>query len=399
VAQLRAHKARSFLTALGIIVGVASVVFIIAALQGLQSYVLKEFETVGARYVFIDGDLPPSMENRMSWRDTQLTLEEIRGIEQNAPSIAKITPMWTPTFEVTYGDVKKEGVRVSGVWPEWHEIEDRPVVRGRPFSRIDDENRRYVCVINDKGVEELNMPSDAVGEYIFIGGRRFLIIGIVETEDPPAMFGGGEARTEILIPFETARKLSPWRWISDARALLSDPEAAEDAEAEVRFVLRRMRDLSGDDEDTFETEVMQSYIDQFNALAASITAVAGGVVAISLLVGGVGIMNIMLVSVSERTREIGLRKAVGARAGIILTQFLTEAVALCLAGGLIGVAIAQGLTILLRSAPDANMEGAEAPVWAIVLALGFSGGVGLIFGMFPAIKAARLDPIEALRHE
>jgi putative ABC transport system permease protein len=144
---------------------------------------------------------------------------------------------------------------------------------------------------------------------------------------------------------------------------------------------------------------MQQYIDQFNALAAGITAAAGGIVGISLLVGGIGIMNIMLVSVSERTREIGLRKAIGARPGVILTQFLVEAVVLCLAGAGVGLAAGQGMVLAMRAIPDAPLEGATIPPWAIALAAGFSAATGIIFGMFPALKAARLNPIDALRHE
>ncbi|MEC9373339.1 MAG: FtsX-like permease family protein, partial [Planctomycetota bacterium] len=275
----------------------------------------------------------------------------------------------------------------------------RQVIKGRPFSRLDDESRRYVCLINDKGIEELGLDTDPVGDYIFVGGRRFLIIGVVETKEVSAMFGGGEPRTEIIVPFQTCQKMAPHRWIRDARAILTSPEAADDAKAEVRFILRTMREQDPEQEDTFVCEVMQSYIDQFNSMAKAITAVAGGVVAVSLLVGGVGIMNIMLVSVSERTREIGLRKAVGAQPAVILLQFLAEAVALCLAGGVIGLTLAQALVLALQSMPDSPLASAVIPAWAVVLSLAFSAGVGVLFGMFPAIKAARLDPIEALRHE
>ena len=155
-----------------------------------------------------------------------------------------------------------------------------------------------------------------------------------------------------------------------------------------------------DDPDNFGIEAVQKYIDQFNKVAVMITLVAGGIVGISLLVGGVGIMNIMLVSVSERTREIGLRKAVGARASAIMLQFLVEAVMLCLIGGLIGILGGQMLTSIMAAAlPAAKLGKAHIPLWAVALSFGFSAGVGVVFGMFPAIKAARLDPIEALRHD
>jgi putative ABC transport system permease protein len=178
---------------------------------------------------------------------------------------------------------------------------------------------------------------------------------------------------------------------------MKSPELAEDVKAEVRFLLRSMRKLEPDAEETFQVEVLQQIIDQFNAMAAGISAGAGGIVAISLLVGGIGIMNIMLVSVSERTREIGLRKAVGARPAVILLQFLVEAVVLCLVGAALGLLAGQAITLLLQFAEP--LKRAQIPSWAVMLAAGFSAATGIIFGMFPAIKAARLDPIVALRHE
>ena len=160
-----------------------------------------------------------------------------------------------------------------------------------------------------------------------------------------------------------------------------------------------MRGLGPDDPDTFQVAAIDQFIDQFRALAAGITAIAGGIVGVSLLVGGIGIMNIMLVSVSERTREIGLRKAVGATPAAILLQFLLEAVVLCLVGGAMGVAVGEMLAFGLTLIPDAGLDEAHVPIWAIVMSFTFSAAVGLIFGMFPAIKASRLDPIDALRHE
>jgi putative ABC transport system permease protein len=213
------------------------------------------------------------------------------------------------------------------------------------------------------------------------------------------MFGGGEVRTEVYVPFSTAVNLNPDGWLNYAVANMRSTEDAEDVKSQVRFVLRRMRNLEPSQEDTFDVEVLQQFIDRFNSVASGITAGAAGIVGISLLVGGIGIMNIMLVSVSERTREIGLRKAVGARPIIILLQFLVEAVVLCLSGGALGLAVGQGLVLAIKNIPGAPLEHAAIPMWAVGLAIGFSAGTGVIFGMFPAIKAARLDPIDALRHE
>jgi putative ABC transport system permease protein len=182
-------------------------------------------------------------------------------------------------------------------------------------------------------------------------------------------------------------------------AAARSPDVSDDARAEITFFLRNKRQIRPGDPETFRVDALQKFIDRFQDVALTITMVAGGIVGISLIVGGVGIMNIMLVSVGERTREIGLRKAVGARPSAILLQFLVEAVTLCLVGGLLGVIVGEGIAAGIAAIPGTRMDKSEIPVWAIVVSFSFSAVVGLVFGMFPAIKASRLDPIEALRHE
>ncbi|RMD65336.1 MAG: FtsX-like permease family protein [Planctomycetota bacterium] len=397
--QIRANKVRAMLTALGIIVGVGSVAAVIAALQGMQAYVLSEFESFGTKKVYIDDNIPRELRGKVHWRDVLLTEEEVQAIAAHAPAVVRITPMRHSAYEVSHGQVTLESVSVVGIWPQWHEIEGRDVEVGRKFNRIDEAEKRQVCLINDKAVEELDLNRNPVGEHINIAGRRFLIVGKVETKDVGAMFGGGETQSEIFIPMSVAKKLNPRGWINYAMAELASPELAEEATAQIRMILRTMRGIKPGEPETFEVQVMQEFLDRFKALAAGMTAVGAGIVSVSLLVGGIGIMNIMLVSVSERTREIGLRKAVGAKPSVILFQFLTEAVTLCLVGGMAGLALGQALTLLIQRIPGANLEQAAIPLWAMALALAFSASVGVIFGMFPAIKAARLDPIEALRHE
>jgi putative ABC transport system permease protein len=287
---------------------------------------------------------------------------------------------------------------VTGIWPTWHEIENRSVVMGRPFNSNDEEKALQVCLVNEGAIEELRLDSDPTGDFILLNDRRFLVVGVVETR-PASIFDQRNNATEVLIPFSTARKMQPPDFFFFILGQTLSPEVSEEAKAEVKFVLRKMRDLPPGEPDTFEVQAIDQFIEQFQALAAGITAIAGGIVAISLLVGGIGIMNIMLVSVSERTREIGLRKAVGARPDAILMQFLVEAVMLCFAGGFVGLMLAQGLAFGLTQIPNAGLEDAAIPMWAVIMAFAFSAAVGIIFGMFPAIKAARLDPIDALRHE
>lgn len=397
--QIWANKTRALLTALGIIIGVASVIAVIAGLGGLRSFVLKEFDTLGARKVYVWGWVPQELRATMSWGDARLTRYEAELILEHAEAIEMLTPTTSRRYDVRAGSVFRRGVQVIGIWPEWHTIEDRQVMLGRPFVSADDEEARQVCIVNETAIEELELPADPTGEFLLINRRRFLIVGVVETKEATIFQGGSDTNpAEILIPHQTAYTMNPYDWITITAQLRSTNEA-EEARAQIRHVLRTHRGLGPDDPDTFRIEVLQRFIDQFNNLAAGITAVAGAVVSISLLVGGIGIMNIMLVSVSERTREIGLRKAVGARPGVILTQFLVEAVVLCTVGGLIGLAIGQGITVGLRHIPQMPLEGASIPAWAVALSFAFSSGVGVIFGMFPAIKAARLNPIDALRHE
>jgi putative ABC transport system permease protein len=177
------------------------------------------------------------------------------------------------------------------------------------------------------------------------------------------------------------------------------PELAADAQSEITFYLRRTRNQRPGDPDTFRVDTVGGELEQFDKIMGTITAVAGGIVGVSLLVGGIGIMNIMLVSVAERTREIGLRKAVGAKGSDILMQFLTESVVLCFVGGIAGIGLGYLITLAIRQIPNANLDQAYIPGWAIMMSLAFSAGVGIFFGVFPAFKAARLNPIEALRNE
>jgi putative ABC transport system permease protein len=226
-----------------------------------------------------------------------------------------------------------------------------------------------------------------------------LIVGVVETKQVAAMLGGGETKTEVYIPISTALAIQPRLGVAFALAQLKDVSMGAECKAEFTAILRRLRELSGEDENNFQVETVQSVIDKVESTSAVITGIALGLVAVSLLVGGVGIMNIMLVSVSERTREIGLRKAVGARPSVILLQFLVEATVLCLIGGVVGVLLAGGVVAGTKMAFPKMGEYLNVPLWTIIVSVAFSAAVGIVFGMFPAIKASRLDPIVALRHE
>jgi putative ABC transport system permease protein len=397
LAQVWANKTRSMLTALGIIIGVVGVTVVAAGLDGMQGYVLTQFEGIGAKKMWLNGNVPQSKRSTMSWTDVKITKYEANLLIQSSENIEELTPSSRTSWPVTYGKITAQSARVVGIWPSWHEIEDRHVLFGRPFSRIDEDERRQVCLINELGIEELNLDIDPTGDYVLIQGRRFLIVGVVETKEA-SMFEGGQSRAELFIPFSTHKMMNPYTW-TQCTLQLKDPNLAEDAKAEIRFILRNHRQLGPEDEDTFDMFALQSAIDNFNGVARVIGIVMGVVVGISLVVGGIGIMNIMLVSVSERTREIGLRKAMGAKPPIVLLQFLVEATVLCLIGGLVGITLGFLFVKLVGFVPNFPLESIAIPMWAIILSLGFSSIVGLVFGMGPAIKASRLNPIDALRHE
>ncbi|MSQ91253.1 MAG: FtsX-like permease family protein [Phycisphaerales bacterium] len=399
LSQIWANRKRSLLTALGIIVGVASTTSVIAALSGLKENVLTEFESFGANRLFVFPDRPDDKpRNLYPFHKIRIKPWEVTEIQASCPSLRAITPVTEFGVSVASDTKELEGITVVGIWPDWHAAENRKVIDGRMFSRIDEESQRQVCLLNEAAIDELRLTGGAVGTHILLDGRRFLVVGIVETIQS-RMFGFGGETSEIFIPFSLAMKLQSSDPFIRITALAKSTELSEEARLEIQRTMRRIRGIQPGDPDTFRVEAIDQFIEQFKVLATGITAIAGGIVGISLLVGGIGIMNIMLVSVSERTREIGLRKAVGATPGAIMMQFLLEATVLCLAGGLVGVVIGKLFAIGLTFIPGAGLERADVPWWAVLLSFAFSAAVGVGFGFFPALKAAQLDPIEALRHE
>ncbi|MHC4446822.1 MAG: ABC transporter permease [Planctomycetota bacterium] len=403
LAQIWVNKTRSMLTTLGIVIGVWAVTSVIAALSGMKTFVLTEFEAFGASNIFILHDWPPGVDsNKYSWPEIRMKIPELQAIAENCPSIERLTPITGLGGTVEAGNESLNGVGVTGIWAAWHKIQNRELLQGRPFTSIDVSSARQVCLINDKAINKLRLDKEPINQYIIFNKRRFLIVGVVEDQPDSifeADFGAGGTDVELFVPFTTAVKMQSPYFFFLIIAQAASPQMADEAAAEARFTLRKIRKLEPDEPDTFQAQPMAQVIDQFKAVAAVITMVAGAIVGISLLVGGIGIMNIMLVSVSERTHEIGLRKAVGATPAAILMQFLLEAITLSLLGGVVGLLVSQLTVFGLSNIPDMGLEETAIPLWAVVMSFGFCAAVGVTFGMFPAIKAARLDPIESLRHE
>jgi putative ABC transport system permease protein len=396
--QIWSNKMRSILTTLGIIIGVASVTAVIAALTGLRTRVLSDLESFGSNNIYVMPRWPDRgpMRYASGWL-IRFNPRDFEELTSHCPDIETFTRLTNISGEVSYGQNTADS-QVSGIDVAWHSIQGRTVVEGRPFLTTDESAARQVCLITPKLKNKLKLDRDCVGQSVFVNGRSFRIVGVVEDMTQSSMFGGESSKDgEAFLPFETCYRL--WRSWFYVIVKARSPEVADEARAEMGFYLRKIRHIKPGEPDTFEMQVVEQVLEKVRSITMVMTAVAGGIVGISLLVGGIGIMNIMLVSVSERTREIGLRKAVGARPGAVMLQFLVEAVMLCLIGGLIGVGIGQLMTMAITRIPGAQLEQAHIPFYAIMLAFGFSAAVGICFGFFPAVKAARLDPIEALRHE
>jgi putative ABC transport system permease protein len=395
--QIWVNKTRSLLTTLGIIIGVASVTAVVAGMNGMNAMIMENFEFFGTKKIFLWPERPRTgSQKNANWWEIRFQPEQFEGILEHCPSVEYLTLMSrVGSMTARYKDHTAENVQVTGVQESWFKIENRSISRGRPFSYLDQRQARRVCVIPQKLQEKLYLDRDCIGQTIQLDYHTFLIIGIVE-ERPRAFFEGQGDRIEVFIPFQTAQSIRE-SWI-EAMASCKKTELAEEAKAELTFFLRKMRKVKPGEPNNFGVFFMESEVQKVRSMMAMLSLVAAAIVSISLLVGGIGIMNIMLVSVSERTREIGLRKAVGAKASAILMQFLVEAVVLCLIGGLIGLGLGHLLAKVISQSAG-FLSKAEVPGWATFLAVGFSTAVGIFFGMFPAVKAARLNPIEALRHE
>ncbi len=399
----RTHKMRSFLTALGIIIGVMTVIAIISLIQGMNQEVERQISSLGSNTIFVQ---------KFAWgmgqidfdeigRRPDLTLADAEAIARLG-SIAKVAPQRSRSVNrITYRGNKATGVEVTGATPSIAATANIKTEAGRFINSNDSLRKRAVCVIGGQVVDDLFPDDNPIGKRIDIEGKRFTIIGVLERK---GSFMGQSQDNNIIIPLATFTKYFPlprsrrgrvFRGIS-IQVMPRKGVPLDRAIDEIRELMRRRHGLGYDKPDDFGINTQDTLREMYQNLTRVAVIVMIAVAGISLLVGGIGIMNIMLVAVAERTREIGLRKALGATSRTVLWQFLLESVLLSVVGGLIGVGLGIGIAAIAGAL--IHMD-AAAPFWVVLLGFGFAAGVGIFFGIYPASRAAKLNPIEALRYE
>jgi putative ABC transport system permease protein len=397
LSSIRAHGLRSFLTMLGVIIGVASVICVIALLQGLSKSITQQFESLGGTALTLRSYT--SREDELRGKINRLRPADLDELRFRIEGITNITPMVAAAdryTEVRNGSSAASG-QLLGTVASYQDVQQIFPRIGRFLTASDNDSRRRVVVLGEQMRKDLKLPEDPTGRFVQIGAEWFKVVGVME---PRGEFFGQNLDRYLLMPYQTALAVTgvltqPDLWISFS---VNDADAVENVRQRTTSLVRHLHQLKPGQSDDFVVEASDALARSFKQMSLTGTLVVAGVVGISLLVGGVGIMNIMLVSVTERTREIGIAKALGAPRRFILMQFLIEAMVLAVTGGMIGIAMgfamSYGIAALIPKFPEPAV-----PWWAIVGSCTFSALIGIAFGILPARKAANLAPIDALRYE
>jgi putative ABC transport system permease protein len=390
-----AHKMRSALTTLGIIIGVAAVVAVVSLVQGFFRVIEQQFEGLETNTIVISPFRPEGRAGEELGR-IRLTPEDGEAIKERIETVDEVVPTTVRSALVRHGE-EADRIAVVGTTAPFQDVRGFYVERGRFMTPLDDRRRARVCAVGQEVVRKLKYKGDPIGQMLRVEGVDFRIVGVMEER--------GELLTQslddfVIIPISTAVTLYG-KYLEDQVQLMvraTSPSVVERTSDQVTYVLRQRHKLRPDQPDDFQIVSQEQIMDVFGTIVGYTTAILGGIVSISLIVGGIGIMNILLVSVTERTREIGLRMAVGARRRMILIQFMIESVSISLVGGILGIIVGAATGYIVAQIIP-NWPGAFIPFWALALAFGFASLVGAIFGIYPAYRASRLDPIESLRYE
>ena len=396
---INAHRLRAFLTSLGIIVGVAAIIALVAIINGFSGTITRLFEGLGSNNFNISSFTTPERQQRAQY--ARILPEDVAAVRERIDGISSITPiLFSPDnvgsmSAVHYGTANTYA-RILGTTWSYGKVAQHSIAYGRNLSDSDNKSRRRVAVIGEDVRKKLELPADPVGKFIQIGDEWVKIIGLTK---PKGDMLGFNQDAFVLLPYDTMQSVIGRQKPSDIQIILSvdDLDQADTIRDKIRRLLRRSHGLEGDTPDDFKIQTPEQLLSDFSQLVQSVTYITIGMISISLLVGGIGIMNIMLVSVNERTREIGICKALGAKRHHILLQFLLEALLLCSLGGVLGILLGYGAGAIASNA--FGFPNVEIPAWSVALSMGFAALVGIAFGVLPAAKAARLDPIVALRHE
>jgi putative ABC transport system permease protein len=399
---LKAHKLRSFLTVFGVVLGVSVIMLVAALITGFDQQVQESIKQYGADTAFISRfDQGAHMHNGRRPKDERerkpLTLEDAEAIKEGSPAVKNVTVFltwWEQPHSVRTKAGEVTAIDFRGVQANFGQVyANAATLEGRFIGEGDDLHREKVVMLGENAGPVLFPGVSPIGKDVMIDGSAFRVIGVVEK--PKGMFGMDDEDRRVLIPYNTFRKIYPGAYENQIR-MQAYPNMLDQAVDQATEVLRRRRNVPFDGRDNFSIQTSQQMVDQFHSILGMVALAMIVLSGIGLLIGGVGVMNIMLVSVTERTREIGIRKAIGAKSGDITWQFLLEAMTLTGAGGMVAVILVNGLVLLVRV--TLKWPG-SVPAWAIAAGLIVSISVGLIFGVWPAMKAAKLDPVEALRYE
>jgi ABC-type antimicrobial peptide transport system permease subunit len=398
---LKAHKLRSFLTVFGVVLGVSVIMLVAALITGFDHQVQENVKQYGADTAFISRfDQGPHGGGRRPKDERErkpLTLEDAEAIKEGSPAVKNVTVFltwWEQQHSVRTKSGEVSAIDFRGVQANFGQVyANAATLEGRFISEGDDLHREKVVMLGENAAPVLFPGVSPVGKDVMIDGSAFLVIGVVEK--PKGMFGNDDEDRRVLIPYNTFRKIYPGAYENSIR-LQAYPNMLDQAVDQATEVLRRRRNVPFNGKDSFSIQTSQQIVEQFHSIMGMVALATIVLSGIGLLIGGVGVMNIMLVSVTERTREIGIRKAIGAKSGDITWQFLLEAMTLTGAGGVIALLLVNGLVLLVRL--GLKWPG-SVPLWAAVTGIVVSVCVGLVFGVWPAMKAAKLDPVEALRYE